>query len=247
MGEVKAKAGIFCYPLRGARGFVVRLLESRRLMVVYSISVVDDRLLRHARVLASDDLRNTYGHSPRVIRDMVDDVRHMYAAIPGAPMDDFMVRLDPLAPGGVPMRLEAMRSDDFGGEWILDVPADHSDSRTYLAPPHAPLPPSLPVLEPAPTKPAGSRDRLLRAQATVFIPPAEATPRSSGVVDSTKKSSASVLYSPMKWTKWVQRPENKHLTIFVPPDVAKRGKSAARFEKIRGCTTIAEYESTWDR
>jgi hypothetical protein len=30
MGDVKAKAGIFCYPLRGARGFVVRLLELTR-------------------------------------------------------------------------------------------------------------------------------------------------------------------------------------------------------------------------
>jgi hypothetical protein len=34
MKGFKAKAGIFCYPLRGSRGFVVRLLESRRLMVV---------------------------------------------------------------------------------------------------------------------------------------------------------------------------------------------------------------------
>jgi hypothetical protein len=63
MGEVKAKAAIFCYPLRGARGFVVRLLESRKLMVVYSISVVDDHLVRHARTLANDDMRNTYGQS----------------------------------------------------------------------------------------------------------------------------------------------------------------------------------------
>ena len=67
-------------------------------------------------------MRNTYGHSPRVVRDMADDVRNMYAAIPGAPMDDFMVRLNPLASGEVPERLEAVRSDDFGGELILDFP-----------------------------------------------------------------------------------------------------------------------------
>jgi hypothetical protein len=64
MGDVKAKAGIFCYRLRG---FVVWLLESRKLMVVYSISVVDDRALRHSRVMARDSLRNTYGYSPVVV------------------------------------------------------------------------------------------------------------------------------------------------------------------------------------
>lgn len=59
--------GFFLYPLRGSRGLVVRLLDSRELMVEYLISVVDDRALRHARIMASDDLRHTYGHSPRVV------------------------------------------------------------------------------------------------------------------------------------------------------------------------------------
>jgi hypothetical protein len=39
MGEEKAKPAIFLYPLRGAGGFVVRLLDSRKLAVVYSFLV----------------------------------------------------------------------------------------------------------------------------------------------------------------------------------------------------------------
>jgi hypothetical protein len=60
MGEPKARAGIFLYPLRGAGGFVIRMLESRRLMVAYSISLVNDRHLRHARLLERD--QGTGGH-----------------------------------------------------------------------------------------------------------------------------------------------------------------------------------------
>ena len=176
----------------------------------------------------------------REIRDMVDDVRHMYAAIPGAPMDDFMVRIDPLAPGGVPKRLEAMRSDDFGGEWILDVPTARSDSRPHLAPPHAPLPPS--PLTHAPIKPAGGRPRGLRAQAGVFDPSANALSRSVGVVASELTSSVS---SPSRtvWHKWAKRPENGHHTISVQPDKAKSGKSAARFESTQARGIDAEGTS----
>jgi hypothetical protein len=121
MGEVKAKAAIFCYPLRGGRGFVVRTLESRHLMVVYSISVINDRALRHSRVLASDDLRNTYGFTPRVNRELASGVRDMLAAQPGFGIDA-LVRLDPLVPGGVPVQLEEVRSDSFGGEKTLGRP-----------------------------------------------------------------------------------------------------------------------------
>ena len=38
----------------------------------------------------------------------------------------------------------------------------------------------------------------------------------------------------------------KKLAIFVPSGAAKREASALRFEKIRGCTSIAEYERAWD-
>jgi hypothetical protein len=244
MGEVKAKAAIFCYPLLGARGFVVRLLESRKLMVVYSISVVDDRLLRHARILASDDMRITYGHSPRVVRDMADEVRNMYAAIPGVPMDDFMVRLDPLASGGVPERLEAVRSDDFGGELILDFPTVCSagaDLSATVAAPHAPLPPTLSA--PAPALPARSPDPVrLRARAEAFAPPSRTLPcsRAGGL-------SKRALAKPAKsWSNWARRFENKKHAIFVPSGAAKREASALRFEKIRGCTSVAEYERAWD-
>ena len=41
------------YPMCGGCRFVVRMLESRHNMVVYSISVINDHALRHSRVLAS--------------------------------------------------------------------------------------------------------------------------------------------------------------------------------------------------
>ena len=145
MGDVKAKAGIFCYLCEDRVVLFLRLVESRKLMVVYSISVVDDRALRHSRVIASDALRNTYGYSPAIVKDMVDSVRDMYASVPGASIDDFTVRLDPLVPGGVPVQLVPVRSDDFGGEWILDIPAEcpaGASSSKFLASPHAPSTPN---------------------------------------------------------------------------------------------------------
>jgi hypothetical protein len=41
--------------------------------------------------MASDALRNTYGYSPTVVKDLVDSVRNMYASAPGASIDDFTV------------------------------------------------------------------------------------------------------------------------------------------------------------
>ena len=101
--------------------------------------------------MASDTLRNTYGYSPTVVKDLIDSVRNMYATVPGASIDDFTVRLDPLVPGGVPVQLVPVRSDDFGGEWILDTPADCSVGATLrgcTASPHAPAPSNMPLSAP---------------------------------------------------------------------------------------------------
>jgi hypothetical protein len=51
------------------------------------------------------------------------------------------------------------------------------------------------------------------------------------------------LLEPAKsWSNWARRLENKKHAIFVPSGAAKREASALRFEKIRGCTSVAEYE-----
>jgi hypothetical protein len=83
-------------------------------MVVYSISVINDCALRHSRVLPSDDLRNTYGSTPRINRE-ASSVRDIVAAQPGFGIH-VLVRLDPLVPGGIPVQLEEVRSGSVGGE-----------------------------------------------------------------------------------------------------------------------------------
>ena len=87
-------------------------------MVVHSASVINDRALRHSRVLASDELRNTYGFSPRINRELASGVRDMLAAQPGFGINA-LVRLDPMVTGGVSARLEEVRSNSFGAEKML--------------------------------------------------------------------------------------------------------------------------------
>ena len=108
-------------------------------MVVHSASVINGRALRHSRVLASDELRNTYGFSPRINRELAAGVRDMLAAQPGLGIDA-LIRLDPLVPGGVPARLEEVRSDSFGAEKTLARPLTKFSAKVDApadAPPHA--------------------------------------------------------------------------------------------------------------
>jgi len=109
-------------------------------MVVYSISVVDDRGLRHARIMASDELRHTYGHPPRVVAGLTDRAREMFAEAPST--SHHMVRLDPLA-RSMPVGAEPSMSEASDWEWILD---DTIGDSPVLAPPHAPPPPDVATL-----------------------------------------------------------------------------------------------------
>jgi hypothetical protein len=54
-------------------------------MVVYSISDINDGAQRHSRVLASHDVRNTYGFTPRINREMASGVRYMLSKGFGSP------------------------------------------------------------------------------------------------------------------------------------------------------------------
>jgi hypothetical protein len=102
MGAAKAKAAIFLYPLPGAGGFVLRLLDTRRLVVAYSISVVADRDVRHARLLASEDLR--VAAAPGTVdvgTPAAARIRSLFAANPNVDPDFFVVRTDPLTRAAV--------------------------------------------------------------------------------------------------------------------------------------------------
>jgi hypothetical protein len=151
LGEVKAKAAIFLYPLPGAGGFVLRLLDSRRLVVAYSVSLVNDRDIRHCRLAASDDLRDSFGRSPRGGDEVAARLRSLFAEIPGADVDSFVVRLDPL--GGSPVRLEPVV--DAEGELTLDTVG----ARSPMASPHAPaaVPEVTPTAGPQTTSPPAAR------------------------------------------------------------------------------------------
>jgi hypothetical protein len=105
MGEPNARAGIFLYPLRGAGGFVIRMLESRRLMVAYSISLVNDRHLRHARLLESYQGTGRHGQD--------SGVRALFANMPGT-VDECLLCTDPITRRTTRLELEA--GDDGAGE-----------------------------------------------------------------------------------------------------------------------------------
>ena len=142
------------------------------------------------------------------------------------------------------MQLVPVRSDDFGGEWILDIPAEcpaGASSSELLASPHAPSPPNArPAAAAAASASPNAGHSPLRAHAKAFSLPAGASSQSDrGITTLTKKQAVPV------WKAWVRQPENGHHAIAIPAGASKNGKPRARFERIRGCRTIGEYMAQW--
>ena len=80
-------------------------------MVAYFVSVVADRELRHARLLASDELRSQSGLSNSKAEAASAHLRSLFATRPGDGIDQLLVRLDPFTKAAI--RLEPVLDDAF--------------------------------------------------------------------------------------------------------------------------------------
>ena len=241
MGDVKARAAIFLYPLRGAGGFVVRMLESRRLMVAYSVYVVRGRELRHARLMASDDLRHTYGYRPVVTEQLGNHVRSMFAETPGSGIEEFMVRVGPLG-RKAPVRLEPVLNSEQ--EWVLDDARSTVDvgSPHASAALHARLSAKALPYQPQPS--AGQRPPAAEGGGTGAAGAGvdkRAAAFGKGEAKISKDAAGRV------WRKWLQGAGQDDLRIAVSPTATKSGKSGVRFEAVRGARSIREYRQFWTK
>ena len=108
-------AGIFVYPYAESRGWVIRALISRKLVVSRNVSVVREPNTRHAQLALSGDLVGRYGSLDTLLDAYRASARAPFAShlgeLPSAPL----IVNDPLT--GVPIAL--VPALDADGDYVL--------------------------------------------------------------------------------------------------------------------------------
>ena len=102
-GDDMTEAGYFVRPCRESRGWVIRPLRTRKLVVTRNVYVVKDANTRHAQLAPSDDLVARHGSLDTAPDEYRDSVRKLFASRLDLPASSALVIDDPLS--GVPVAL----------------------------------------------------------------------------------------------------------------------------------------------
>ena len=94
-GDDMTEAGYFVRPCEESKGWVVRSLRTRKLVVTRNVYVVKDANTRHAQLALSDDLVARHGSLDTAPDDYRDSVRKLFAARLDLPVSSALVIDDP--------------------------------------------------------------------------------------------------------------------------------------------------------
>ena len=160
------KAGYFIRPCDESRGWVIRSLRTRKLVVTRNVYVVKDANTRHAQLALSDDLAARHGSLGTTPDDYRDAVRKLFASHLDLPASSALVIDDPLS--GVPVALMP----------ALEADHEHVSLAPSFATSVAALPCCVHSLPPSMRARCASYqpDFLLRASSTTYARPSESLP-----------------------------------------------------------------------
>ena len=109
-GEDTTEAGYFIRPYKESRGWVVRSLRSRKLVVTCNGYVIRDLNTRHAQLALSDHLVGRHGSLDTEPGAYLKSIRRLFATCLDLPASSALVVDDPLS--GIPIALVPALSAD---------------------------------------------------------------------------------------------------------------------------------------